>query len=80
MHKKRKPETADFETLEKMNTKQLLGYLKKLHQCEESFEMSDLDENPDLTNGSIIYFKNTDKWKTAYNHVKLILKDRENID
>lgn len=32
MPKKRKPETADFETLEKMNTKQLLGYLKRLHQ------------------------------------------------
>ncbi len=80
MPKKRKPETIDFETLEKMNTKLLLSYLKKLHQCEESFELSDWDENPDLTDDSVIYFKNTDKWKTTYRNVKLILKDRENIN
>ena len=79
MGKKRLPKIIKQEELEKFNTKRLLGYLKLLHQCEESFEKSDMDINLDLTDNELIYFKNTDKWKYFYNLVKSILKDREHI-
>jgi tricorn protease-like protein len=80
MPKKRKPQVVSFEDLHGKSTKELLGYLKKLHQCEESFEMTDLLENPDLRDDSTIYFKQTSKWKTAYSDVKRILSNREHLD
>lgn len=79
MPKKRKPVILSLSDLEKKGTKELLGYLKRLQQCEDSFESSDLNDNPDLTNNSIIYFKQTEKWKNAYLKVKSILKNREHI-
>ena len=69
-------EKLDLEILEKKNTKELLGYLNKLHKCEESYELSDLDTNLDLLDNETIYFKNTHKWKNAYSNVKLILNKR----
>lgn len=80
MPKKRKPKVLSIVELEKKETKALLGYLKRLHYCEESFEQSDLVENPDAFNDSIIYFKQTQKWKTAYCNVKSILNQRKHID
>lgn len=80
MSKKRKPQVFSKEELQNKSTKELLGYLKKLHQCEESFEMSDLVENPDLGDGSTIYFKQTSKWEKAYAHVKEILANREHVN
>ncbi|HLV23415.1 MAG TPA: hypothetical protein VKY36_01375 [Moheibacter sp.] len=80
MPKRVKPNVISFEDLEKLNTKQLLGYLRKLHKCEESFELSDLDKNPDIENESIIHFKNTDKWKFTHQNVKTILKKREHVN
>jgi hypothetical protein len=77
--KKRKPRIISKEELEKKNTKELLGYLNKLHKCEESFEASDMDINLDLTEEEIIYFKQTEKWRIAYNRVKSILSKREHI-
>jgi hypothetical protein len=67
------------EVLEKKNTKALLGYLKRLQQCEESFAVSDMDVNLDLIEDEHIYFKETDKWKTTFTMVKLILANREHI-
>ena len=78
--KKRKARVLNVEELEKKNTKELLGYLKRLHQCEESFEHSDMDENPDLIDEGIIYFKQTEKWQKAYDLVKSILSQREHIE
>ena len=66
--------------LEKRGTKELLGYLKRLHQCEESFELSDMEINPVLTNTDTIYFKQSEKWHAAYKNVKAILETRENIE
>lgn len=79
MPKKRRPAVISFSELEKKETKALLGYLKRLQQCEESFELSDLTINPDLSDHDTIFFKETEKWITAYKHVKSILENREHI-
>lgn len=80
MSKKSKPCVLTDLEMKKKGTKELLGYLKRLHQCEESFESSDLIENPDLLDTSTIYFKQTEKWKASYINVKSVLKNREHID
>jgi hypothetical protein len=80
MSKKSKPIVLTISEMEKKGTKELLGYLKRLHKCEESFESSDLTENPDLSDNTMIYFKQTEKWNTGYKNVKSILKNRENIE
>lgn len=80
MSKKTKPIVLTIPEMEKKGTKELLGYLKRLHKCEESFESSDLTENPDLSDKSKIYFKQTEKWKTGYENVKFVLKNRENME
>ncbi|MEM8763468.1 MAG: hypothetical protein AAGD88_06640 [Bacteroidota bacterium] len=80
MPKKKKPIILTRSELEKKGTKELLGYLKRLYHCEESFEESDLIENPDLLDDSTIYFKQTEKWKTAYFNVKSVLSEREHVD
>ncbi len=79
MPKKKKPLVLSKLELAKKDTRALLDYLKKLRHCEESFESSDMIENPDLTDNSTIYFKQTDKWKKAYSDVKSILDQRENL-
>ena len=80
MPKKSKPIVLTIQEMEKKGTRELLGYLKRLHMCEESFELSDLNINPDLTEDSIIHFKQTDKWKHAFRNVKQILDKREHLD
>lgn len=80
MSRKKKPIVMDFSELEAKTTKELLGYLKRLQECEESFEKTDLTENPDVDNEVTIYFKQTDKWKIAYENVKSILKNRPHIN
>jgi hypothetical protein len=79
MGKKKTAIVYSYEALKKKNTKELLGYLKALQQCEESFELSDMDINEDILDNNKIYFKQTPKWKSAYNNVKSILSQRENI-
>jgi hypothetical protein len=80
MAKRKTPCVIDKELLNKKGTKELLGYLKRLHQCEDSFEGSDMYIYDDLTDDKTIYFKDTEKWKTAYKKVKSILSSREHID
>ena len=79
MSKNRKPNVLSIDELEKMNTKQLLAYLHKLHTCEESFEKSYMINNPEKKNKKTIYYKQSDNWKQAYKNVKEILKTREHI-
>jgi hypothetical protein len=79
MGKKKTTIVYSDEALKKKNTKELLGYLKALQQCEESFELSDMDINEDILDNNKIYFKQTPKWKSAYNNVKSILNGRENV-
>ncbi len=79
MSKKKKPTMLSLSEMKEKGTKELLGYLKRLHTCEESFELSDLTENPNSLDKSTIYFKQTKKWKIGYENVKSVLKNRENI-
>ncbi|MDH2207633.1 MULTISPECIES: hypothetical protein [Empedobacter] len=79
MSKNRKPNVLSIDELEKMNTKQLLAYLHKLHTCEQSFEKSDMINNPEIVDKKTIYYKQSDNWKQAYKNVKEILKTREHI-
>jgi hypothetical protein len=62
--------------LEKLSTKQLLGRLQRLHQCEESLELSDRDA---IDNSGCIEFKQSPEWLVAFNDVKQILARREHI-
>lgn len=80
MPKKKKPNVLSLTELDKKGTKELLGYLKRLQYCEESFEQSDLIENPDSSDNSTIHFKQTEKWKTAYLNVKSVLDKREHVN
>jgi hypothetical protein len=65
------------EELERMPTKALLGRLKNLYKCEESLELSDL-QNDSFDTG-VIRFKETREWQIAYEDVKMVLSKREHI-
>ena len=67
------------EELETYPTKRLLARLKSLHQCEQSFELSDREEWERNPNAQMIEFKESDEWKIEYNKLKEILKKREHI-
>ncbi len=77
--KNRKLSVVSKEELEKKNTKALLSYLNKLQKCVESFSASDMETDLDLIEMDNIYFKQTEKWETAYKTVKSILDDREHV-
>ena len=77
--KNKLPSTITKEALAQKNTKALLAYLSKLQRCEESYDLSDMDVNLDLIDEDKIYFKQTEKWQTAYTHVKSILENRAHI-
>ena len=79
MAKKKRPTVLDENELNKKSTKELLGYLRRLQNCEASFEHSDMDVNEDELDDQTIYFKQTEKWNLAYARVKSILSSREHI-
>ncbi len=62
--------------LEKLSTKQLLGRLQRLRQCEESLELSDRDA---IDPSGCIEFKQSQEWLEAVRDVKQILARREHI-
>ncbi|GEM_PF-1081588 len=75
---KRNPiQLLNREQLKVLPTKALLGRLRRLHQCEESFVLSDKDESEICSN--TIQFKDTSEWQTAYKELKEILKSREHL-
>lgn len=75
---KRKPiQPLSREQLEALPTKALLGRLKHLRQCEESFVFSDKDESEVAPNA--IQFKDTPLWQTAYKELKEILSCCEHL-
>jgi len=75
---RRKPiPPLSLEELEKLSTKQLLARLRQLHQCEESAWLSDRDDSSNAS-GTIL-FKDTPKWKSAYEQVKGALSLREHV-
>lgn len=77
--KRKKIYPISVEELETYPTKRLLARLKSLHQCEESFELSDRDESERNLNSDLIEFKETEEWKIEYDKLKEILKNREHI-
>lgn len=62
--------------LEALSTKQLLGRLKQLHQCEESLALSDRDDPGDPGR---IEFKQSPEWIAAFHDVKQVLSRREHV-
>jgi hypothetical protein len=62
--------------LEALSTKQLLGRLKQLHQCEESLALSDRDVADD---SGRIEFKQSPEWISAFRDVKRVLSRREHV-
>ena len=62
--------------LETLSTKQLLGRLKQLHQCEESLALSDRDVADD---SGRIEFKQSPEWISAFRDVKQVLSRREHV-
>jgi len=73
---------CDRSDLEGMHTGSLLARLRRLQQCEESFEHSDrsgTEMEPDPSETGRIEFKNTSVWRAAYRDVKEILDTREHL-
>jgi hypothetical protein len=66
------------EALLKMPTKQLLGRLRALHECEQSAGVSDLTAE-EIAACDGILFKDSPEWRDAYDHLKAILATREHV-
>ena len=62
--------------LEALSTKQLLGRLKQLQQCEEALALSDRDVADD---SGRIEFKQSSEWISAFRDVKQVLSRREHV-
>ena len=77
--KRKKIFSINVEELEKYPTKRLLARLKSLHQCEQSFDLSDRDESERSLKVDYIEFKESPEWKIEFEKVKKILKNREHI-
>lgn len=77
--KRRKILQIEKEQLESFSTKRLLARLKSLHQCEQSFELTDRDESERLLNVGQIEFKESEEWQIEYDKLKEILSKREHI-
>ena len=70
------------EELEAMHTGTLMKRRSALLECEESFECSDRNgyENlPESASTGLIEFKDTDEWRQAYDELKNVLTERENV-
>lgn len=61
-----------------MPTKQLLGRLRSLQQCEESAALSDRTSE-EIASSEGILFKNTPEWQSAYANLKAVLGTREHV-
>ena len=77
--KRRKIFPIEKEQLESYSTKKLLARLKSLHQCENSFELSDREESECNSSVGQIEFKEDEEWQIEYEKLKEILKNREHI-
>ncbi len=77
--KRKKLFPMTVEKLENYPTKRLLARLKSLHQCEQSFDLSDRDESERLLKVDYIKFKESLEWQKEFEKVKEILSKREHI-
>lgn len=77
--KRRKIFPIEKEQLENYPTKRLLARLKSLHQCEQSFDLSDRDESERFLRVDCIEFKENPEWQIEYEKVKEVLRTIEHI-
>ncbi len=68
----------DITVLSTRSTKALLGRVRRLQECEESPDASDMDAD-ELARVKGILFKNTPEWATAYADLKQLLATREHV-
>src|SRR4051794_29919485 len=66
------------ESLSKLPTRQLLGRLRRLHECEESAAVSDLTPD-EIAASKGILFKNSPDWQVAYQGLKRVTASREHV-
>jgi len=66
------------ESFAGMPTKQLLGRLRALHECEESASLSDRSPAEIVADPGIL-FKDTAQWKEAHSQLKAVLAKREHV-
>jgi hypothetical protein len=66
------------EYLDKMPTKQLLGRLRRLHECQESAAVSDFTAD-EIAASKGILFKDSPEWVVAFQQVKRVLATREHV-
>ncbi|MBU1219485.1 hypothetical protein KKF34_03685 [Myxococcota bacterium] len=71
-----KVERKSLDELKAMHTGSLMSRRKALLKCEESFDLSDQIEK---SNSDMIEFKDTIEWEQAYQDLKLVLDNRENL-
>jgi hypothetical protein len=62
--------------LKALSTKQLLGRLRRLRECEESLALSDRDVADD---SGRIEFKQSPEWISAFRDVKQVLSHRKHV-
>ena len=77
-----KVEVKTLNELREMHTGSLMSRRAALLKCEESFEESDrsgYEMKPSTSVTGMIEYKNTPEWKNAYNELKSVLSNRENI-
>lgn len=67
-----------IDVLSVMQTKVLLGRLRRLQRCEESASGSDATP-AELARTEGILFKDTPEWKTAHAELTQVLATREHI-
>lgn len=77
--KRRKIFPIEKEQLENYPTKRLLARLKSLHQCEQSFDLSDRNESERFLRVDCIEFKENPEWQIEYEKVKEVLRTIEHI-
>jgi len=66
------------EMLEDLPTKQLLGRLRRLRECEES-RKSSYHTDEEIAAAPGIVFKDDPRWEVAVNELKRVLATREHV-
>jgi hypothetical protein len=61
-----------------MPTRALLARLRRLRECEESADRSDLD-SVEIASATGIVFKTDPTWSEAYDQLKAVLSSREHV-
>ncbi|WP_020405927.1 hypothetical protein [Hahella ganghwensis] len=78
MMKARGIKPLSLDDLEGLTTERLLAYLRKLHECEESLELSDWAPE-EIKSIEGIVFKASQEWKEQHALVKRVLAGRPNV-